>query len=83
MFRDLVDWLRDTVRDALHRRGYEEAADVCVGVVTARIEDLTNRLGSLSKEDQSLLRTLDELRSEMETKLVESWDADSTEDEAS
>jgi hypothetical protein len=74
--KDFVgDVLRESangVIDGAFVDGYDEAANICVGVLSKNIDDLLNRIKSgsyLSDQEQFLLSKLNELKSETQSEL--------------
>lgn len=77
--RGLLDEAGDLIRrvgrnlvDGSYNSGYEEAASVCLGVLSKNIDDLMNKIkpGSyLSDQEQFLLSKLTELKSTTERDL--------------
>ncbi len=63
--------------------GYEEAADICVSVLTKNIDGLLNQIKSgnyLSDQEQFLLSKLTQVKTETERALRDYWDNSGTED---
>ena len=56
--------------------GYNEAAGICVGMITKKMDELYSQISSgsfLSEQEQFLLSNLKELKSETEEKLYDFW----------
>ena len=56
--------------------GYNEAAGICVGTITKKMDELYSQISSgsfLSEQEQFLLSNLKELKSETEEKLYDFW----------
>ena len=57
--------------------GYNQAANICVDIITKNIDELFNQINSnsfLSKQEQFTLLKLKELKSETEKELQDFWD---------
>jgi hypothetical protein len=70
--RDLLTGIQSRNQDRLEdewQDGYEQSAQVCLGVLSKEIDELQRRLGNLPKEDQVVLSHLHELRSAMKEEL--------------
>ena len=77
------DFMGDVLRESANRiiddefaKGYSEAGNICVGVLSNNIDGLLNRIKSgsyLSDQEQSLLSKLNELKSETESELDDFW----------
>jgi hypothetical protein len=82
--KDFVgDLLRESAGkhyDNIFAEGYNEAANICVGVLSKHIDGLLKQIKSqnyLSNEEQFLLSRLNELKLETESELRDYWaDAD-------
>jgi hypothetical protein len=80
----LADALKDLVKDMGTRLagdwikdGYDSAAHVSTGLLAHRIEELhdKNRSGKrLTQQEQYLLTTLTDIKSDMERELQDAWD---------
>jgi hypothetical protein len=58
------------VRDDVFAEGYGEAAEICIGVLSERIYDVSGQLkDGLSEKDQFLLSSLLDIRTEAEAAL--------------
>lgn len=64
---------RDAVLGDAWRDGYETAAGVCLGVLAKNIDDLLNRLGNLSKDEQVVLSRLHQLQQATKEELGAPW----------
>lgn len=81
--RDIVDDALIDVREKGNRRlndafndGYNVAADICVGIITKKIDELFSQINSgsfLSEREQFLLSKLKEIKSETEEELRDFW----------
>ncbi|MGO4349287.1 hypothetical protein AB4Z45_27735 [Paenibacillus sp. MCAF9] len=83
--RGLIGEIFDNTRNGLREsdikrmngafdEGYDEAANICLGVITKKIDELFSKINSdsdsyLSKEEQFMLSKLKELKSETEEQL--------------
>ncbi|WP_280913916.1 hypothetical protein [Streptomyces sp. SPB4] len=68
-----------TVR-APYDRGFNEAAQICMGVLTDATDELLAKMksGNLSKQEQAMYARLTELTSEMDGRLRSSYEAEPT-----
>jgi hypothetical protein len=83
LLRDAFDDAMNDVRESDRKRmneffidGYNEAANICVGILTKKIDDLFSKIDSdsyLSKQEQFMLSKLKELKSETEDELRDFW----------
>lgn len=58
--------------------GYSEAANICIGVLSRKIDDLLNQIKSgryLSDQEQFLLSSLDGVKSDTESTLRDFWNS--------
>lgn len=63
--------------DASFEKGFNEAANICVEMLTKNIEDLLNKIKSgtyLTDKEQFLLSRLTEIKSATEQSLFDFWD---------
>ncbi len=77
--REIKDITLNAVRESENKRmneefndGYNEAANICVGIITKKIDELFSKINSdssLSKQEQYMLSKLNELKSETEEEL--------------
>jgi hypothetical protein len=77
--RDTIGEALNDVRESENNRmneefnvGYSEAANICVGVITKKIDELFSKINSdssLTKQEQLMLLKLKELKSETEEEL--------------
>lgn len=90
--RDLLERLKgfgkEIAWDVLNmprRGGFNEAAAICLNLISDNIEGLSVKIksGNLSKQDQLLLSQLKELKAEMEMRLENSWASESVDSERS
>ncbi|MFC5647825.1 hypothetical protein ACFPYJ_01580 [Paenibacillus solisilvae] len=80
---DTLHDVREHVRESENTRmakafydGYDKATDICVGIITKKIEELFSKINSdssLSKQEQFMLLKLNELKSETEKELRDFW----------
>ena len=75
--RDVIDGVRKRASDRLGDEfddGFEEAANICMGVISKNVDGLLHRIKSgnyLSDQEQFLLSKLTEMQSETEKSLRE------------
>lgn len=83
----MKNFLKDTFNDALMEagnkqlndafiNGYNEAANICVGIITNKIDELFNKINSdsfLSEQEQFVLLKLKEIKTETEEELRNFW----------
>ena len=57
--------------DQVFSKGFDEAANLCVGLLTAKLDELLGKMktGALSSEEQRVFAELSELKAEMERRL--------------
>lgn len=64
---------RDAGLSVAFRTGYEEAAEVCLGLLAKNIDDLQSKLGNLPKDEQVVLSRLQELERATRKNLGGPW----------
>jgi hypothetical protein len=64
---------RDAGLDDANRTGFEEAAEICLGLLAKNIDDLQSKLGNLSKDEQIVLSRLLELETATRKNLGAPW----------
>lgn len=73
------EFIKDVLKAPLDKEfsnGYNEAANICVGIITKKIDELFSKINSdsfLSTQEQFLLSKLKELQSETEDELRNFW----------
>lgn len=86
---EIVNYLWGAAKDAARRAGrdvgdkvfadgYNEAANICVDVLSRKIDGLLSQIKAgrdLSSKEQFLLSALTELKSETQAELYRLWDA--------
>ena len=76
---DSIDGVRDSVRKSESEEfivGYNQAANICVEIITKKIDELFSQISSdsfLSEREQFLLSKLKEMKSETEEELQDFW----------
>lgn len=76
---DSIDGVRDSVRKTESEEflvGYDQAANICVEIITKKIDELFSQISSnsfLSEREQFLLLKLKEMKSETEEELRDFW----------
>lgn len=81
--REIKDDTLNRLREADNKRiyeafndGYHEAANICVGILEKKIDELLSQIKSgsyLSEQEQFMLSKLNELKSETEEELRNFW----------
>jgi len=81
--KDIMDDTKNGVRESGDKwmneafiDGYNEAADICVSIITKKIDELFSQINSgsfLSEQEQFMLSKLKELKSETEEELQVFW----------
>ena len=73
---NVVNESKDKAVKEIFGDGYNEAAGICVGMITKKMDELYSQISSgsfLSEQEQFLLSNLKELKSETEEKLYDFW----------
>ena len=84
MGREILGRARSDVNnrfDVARAEGFEAAADICLNVLSRSIDGLLSRIKSgtyLTDQEQFLLSTLNDLKSETENELRIHWDRPNT-----